>query len=98
MDRGYHVLVFPEGRRSRDGELQAFEPWTGLLAQESQVPVQPIFVQGLKWVKGEKWPGRGTVAVRLGEPLVMEPGEEPQSFTRRLEAAMAALRDKASVP
>ena len=91
MDKGYHVLVFPEGRRSRDGQLQAFEPGIGLLAQESEVPVQPIFVQGLKRVKGEKWPDRGTVTVRLGEPLTMEPGEEPQSFTRRLEAAMAAL-------
>jgi long-chain acyl-CoA synthetase len=91
MDRGYHVLVFPEGRRSRDGRLQAFEPGIGLLAQDSQVPVQPILVTGLKRLKGEKWPARGTVTVRLGRPLAMEPGEEPQSFTRRLEAAVAAL-------
>jgi len=95
MDRGYHVLVFPEGRRSRDGRLQAFEPGIGLLAQESEVPVQPILVRGLKRLKGEKWPDRGTVTVRLGEPLTMEPGEEPQSFTRRLEAAMAALGESA---
>jgi 1-acyl-sn-glycerol-3-phosphate acyltransferase len=87
------MLVFPEGRRSQDGRLQAFEPGTGLLAQESEVPVQPILVTGLKRFKGEKWPRRGTVTVRLGEPLVMEPGEEPQSFTRRLEAAMAALAE-----
>jgi long-chain acyl-CoA synthetase len=91
MDQGYHVLVFPEGRRSRDGRLQPFEPGIGLLAQESEVPVQPILVEGLKRLKGERWPKRGTVAVRLGEPLTMEPGEEPQSFTRRLEAAVAAL-------
>ena len=55
------------------------------------MPVQPILVEGLKRLKGERWPKRGTVAVRLGEPLTMEPGEEPQSFTRRLEAAVAAL-------
>jgi long-chain acyl-CoA synthetase len=95
MDRGYHVLVFPEGTRSRDGRLLAFEPGIGLLAQESEVPVQPILVTGLKRLKGEKWPDRGAVTVRLGEALVMEPGEEPQSFTRRLEAAMAALGESA---
>jgi long-chain acyl-CoA synthetase len=95
MDKGYHVLVFPEGRRSRDGRLQPFEPGIGLLAQESEVPVQPILVQGLKRLKGEKWPDRGVVAVRLGEPLTMEPGEEPQSFKRRLEAAMASLEESA---
>ena len=95
MDQGYHVLVFPEGRRSADGRLQPFEPGIGLLAQESEVPVQPILVEGLKRLKGERWPRRGKVAVRLGEPLTMEPGEEPQSFTRRLEAAVAALEKPA---
>ena len=92
MDQGYHVLVFPEGGRSADGRLQPFEPGIGLLAQESEVPVQPILVEGLKRLQGERWPKRGTVAVRLGEPLTMEPGEEPQSFTRRLEAAVAGLK------
>ena len=66
-----------------------------MLAQESEVPVQPILVEGLKRVKGQKWLDRRTVAVRLGEPLAMEPGEEPQSFTRRLEAAMAGLGEAA---
>jgi long-chain acyl-CoA synthetase len=92
LDHGYHVLVFPEGRRSADGRLQPFEPGIGLLAEESEVPVQPILVAGLKRHKGERWPDRGTVEVRFGEPLIMEPGEEPHSFTRRLEAAVAALR------
>jgi long-chain acyl-CoA synthetase len=93
MDQGYHVLVFPEGGRSHDGRLQPFEPGIGLLAQESQVPVQPIVIEGLKPV-GKKWPARGSVSVRLGTPLTMEPGEEPQSFTKRLEAAFAALQQR----
>ena len=91
LDHGYHVLVFPEGRRSTDGRLQPFEPGIGLLAEESEVPVRPILVEGLKWLKGEKWPRRGQVAVRIGEALKMEPDEDPQSFTRRLEAAVGAL-------
>ena len=91
MDHGYHVLVFPEGRRSADGRLQPFEPGIGLLAQESEVPVQPILVEGLGRHDGKRWPKRGTVAVRLGAPLTMAAGEEPQAFTRRLQAAVAAL-------
>jgi long-chain acyl-CoA synthetase len=91
LDQGYHVLVFPEGGRSRDGQLQPFEPGIGLLAQESQVPVQPIFIEGLGLREGGKWPKRGEVAVRLGEPLIMFVGEEPQAFTRRLQAAVIAL-------
>jgi long-chain acyl-CoA synthetase len=91
LDQGYHVLVFPEGHRSRDGRLQPFEPGIGLLAQASEVPVQPIFVEGLGLRDDGKWPKRGEVAVRLGEPLIMAGGEEPQAFTRRLQAAVRAL-------
>jgi long-chain acyl-CoA synthetase len=91
MDQGFHVLVFPEGGRSHDGRLQPFEPGIGLLAQESQVPVQPIVIEGLKPL-GKIWPVRGAVSVRLGTPLTMAPGEEPQSFTKRLEAAVASLQ------
>jgi long-chain acyl-CoA synthetase len=91
MDQGFHVLVFPEGGRSSDGRLRPFEPGIGLLAQESEVPVQPIVIEGLKPL-GKTWPARGSVSVRLGTPLTMEPGEEPQSFTKRLEAAVTALQ------
>jgi long-chain acyl-CoA synthetase len=93
LNHGYHVLVFPEGRRSADGRLQPFEPGIGLLAEESEVPVLPILVEGLKRLKGERWPRRGTVAVRIGELLRMEPDEDPQGFARRLEAAVVALRN-----
>jgi hypothetical protein len=48
-------------------------------------------VEGLKRLKGERWPRRGTVAVRMGEPLRMEADEDPQSFARRLEAAVVEL-------
>ena len=50
MDRGHHVLVFPEGRRSRDRRLQPFEPGIGLLAQESEVRCSRLWLQG--------WDGR----------------------------------------
>jgi long-chain acyl-CoA synthetase len=90
LDAGYHVLVFPEGRRSRDGKLQAFEPGIGLLAQDSAVPVQPIYIEGLG-LQGGRWPRRGSVKVRFGSPLTMAAGEDPQAFARRLEAAVAKL-------
>jgi long-chain acyl-CoA synthetase len=91
LDQGHHVLVFPEGRRSRDGELQPFEPGIGLLAEESEVPVHPIFVQGLGRSRDGRWPKRGEVIVSVGTPLMMRSGEEPQAFTKRLQAAVAAL-------
>lgn len=93
LDRGYHVLVFPEGARSRDGRLQPFEPGIGLLAQESQTPVYPIYLEGLGPLRlHEKfWFRPGTVAVRIGKPLTMEEDEEPAHFAHRLQQAMEEL-------
>ena len=47
MDRGYSVLIFPEGTRSQDGKLGRFRPGIGLLAEESRVPIVPIGLAGL---------------------------------------------------
>jgi long-chain acyl-CoA synthetase len=96
LDRGYHVLVFPEGRRSPDGRLQAFESGIGLLAQDSQVPVQPVYLDGLGPLKlgRRSWFRPGTVTIRLGEPLSIETGEKPARFAQRLQAAMECLGDQ----
>ena len=98
LDRGYHVLVFPEGRRSPDGRLQAFESGIGLLAQESQVPVQPVYLAGLGPLKlgRRSWFRPGTVTIRFGESLTIEAGEEPARFAQRLQAAMEGMEVRES--
>jgi long-chain acyl-CoA synthetase len=97
MDRGYHVLVFPEGGRSADGRLRTFQSGIGLLAQESQAPVQPIYLEGLGPLKlrQKSWFRPGTVRVRLGKPLFMHPGEEPADFAQRLHGAIEELAARA---
>ena len=41
LDRGYNVLVFPEGTRSAAGKLARFRPGIGLLVKQSQRPCCP---------------------------------------------------------
>ncbi len=43
---GYPAVVFPEGTRSRTGELQPFKTGAFLLAIESGVPVVPVGISG----------------------------------------------------
>jgi long-chain acyl-CoA synthetase len=97
MDHGMSVILFPEGRRSADETLGAFQSGIGLLARESAAPVLPIAMVGLGEIKQRKrrWFRPGTVTIRVGDPLTMKPGETPQEFTARLEARfrdMLALR------
>jgi len=46
LARGSPVLIFPEGTRSQDGQLQAFKDGAFRLAMEAKVPVIPVVVQG----------------------------------------------------
>ncbi len=41
LDRGFSVLVFPEGRRGAGGTVQPFKGGIGLLAEEALVPILP---------------------------------------------------------
>ncbi len=45
-DRGYSVLVFPEGDLTPDGTLQPFQAGIGLLAANLRIPVVPMRIDG----------------------------------------------------
>jgi len=42
VDRGYSVLVFPEGKHTQDGSLSSFRSGVGLLANKLRIPVLPM--------------------------------------------------------
>jgi 1-acyl-sn-glycerol-3-phosphate acyltransferase len=46
IDRGVSVLMFPEGTRSKTGDLLPFKPGAFTLAKEAGVPVVPIVICG----------------------------------------------------
>jgi len=98
MDRGYHVLVFPEGRLTDDGELQSFRRGIGLLAVGLNAPVVPMKLDGLFELRQRRrrslWafmlrPGR--VCVTVGTALRFETGQDPGEITMKLEQAVADL-------
>jgi long-chain acyl-CoA synthetase len=93
MDRGYSVMIFPEGRRSRSGVMQAFRPGIGLLAKESGVKVLPVMLTGLG-SGGGRWPRSRKIEVRVGEPIALDETKEAAEITLTLERAVRALMEK----
>ena len=91
MDRGYSVLIFPEGTRSRDGKFHAFRGGIGLLAGESGVPVVPVALIGLGEMRETRWFRSGRLEVRVGEAIAVAEEEEPAELTARLEARLREL-------
>jgi long-chain acyl-CoA synthetase len=92
-DRGYSVLVFPEGGRTPDGALQPFRSGVGMLASRLDVPVVPMRIHGLYDMKlsGRKIAKRGELRVVVGKPVSFPPGTPPEEITNELEQITAGL-------
>jgi len=86
-DLGYSVLIFPEGRRTADGQLKPFQAGAGILANRLDVPVLPVRIDGLyEAARAHKHFVRpGTITVHIGELVTYPPGENPHTITRDLE-------------
>ncbi len=93
VDRGYSVLVFPEGRHTTDGKILPFRAGIGLLAANLGVPVLPMRIDGLFEVKqaGRRFAAPWSIRVKIGKPLHFETGTEPERFAARLQEAVADL-------
>ena len=93
LDRGYSVLIFPEGQRSADGKLQSFRSGIGLLGKQAQAAVLPIALVGLGDVKRThgRWFRSGSLTVRVGNAIPYDPSSSPDQTTRILQSAMSAL-------
>ena len=71
LDAGLPVMLFPEGTRSRDGELQPFKDGAFRLAIDAQVPVLPIAIEGTRDCRptGSWWFGRARAKARILAPV-----------------------------
>ena len=87
VDRGYSVVVFPEGRRTQEGRPSPFRSGVGILAQKLNIPVVPLRIDGLFEMKmaGRKIARRGELKVMIGKPLRFAPETPADEITRRLE-------------
>ena len=71
LREGNSFLIFPEGTRSRTGELLPFKKGGFILAIKAQAPVVPIGISGARSAmrKGSPLIYPVTVHVRIGEPV-----------------------------
>ncbi len=87
MDRGFYVLVFPEGRRTPDGLMHPFQKGSGMLWKELQCDAVPVCLSGMstgRWF-------RSGVSIRVGQPIVLDPQWDAAEASTFLERAVKLL-------
>ena len=95
VDRGYSVLIFPEGEvnNSEDGKMAPFQPGIGLLAQNLGLPIIPMRLDGVWGMKreGRRLAHRGEITVHVGQPVSFPSDTAPEEIARRLQQIVTNL-------
>jgi 1-acyl-sn-glycerol-3-phosphate acyltransferase len=94
MDRGYNILIFPEGELTKDGRLQNFRSGVGILAGGLETNIVPISIQGLYELRarGQRlYAPAGSVRIVFGPPISFDRSASPKEITEILEQSVAAL-------
>jgi long-chain acyl-CoA synthetase len=94
VDRRWSILVFPEGATSEDGNVSPFRGGIGLLARQLNIPVVPMFLDGLFPLKQQNriLARPGQVRVTIGKPVEFSPEQDAAEITRILEERVRELQ------
>src|SRR5829696_6131595 len=96
LDRGFNVMLYPEGKLTVGGPLQPFKAGAGLIAVEGGTPVVPVSIRITRMSIIDRrrlgGPLRGEVELILGKPIRFDADTDHAVATTRLEAAVAALQ------
>jgi len=93
VDRGWSILVFPEGQTT-DGMMAPFRSGIGLLAAKLNIDVVPLYLDGLSDLKAENGilTRPGHVRVRIGKPVRFAPTQDPHEIAAELERRVRELQ------
>ena len=102
VDRGYSVVVFPEGTRSETGEILRFHKGAFQLAQSLRLDILPVFIHGANHVMPKKdvvfREGQLHVVIEQRKPYEELTSQETRTLTSQFRAYYtqhyAELRDQ----
>jgi 1-acyl-sn-glycerol-3-phosphate acyltransferase len=74
LKAGELVLIFPEGTRTRDGEVAPLKPGFIAVARRSKAPLMPVGLDGAyqAWPRTAWLPRAGRIGVAIGKPISPE--------------------------
>ncbi len=92
-DRGWNILIFPEGATTKDGSIAPFRAGIGLLATRLNLPVLPMRLDGAYGPKQRRrrYAKPGEVRVTIGEPVRYAPDRDPKEIAADIQRRVESL-------
>lgn len=72
--KGYSIVIFPEGERSREGNILRFHKGAFFLAEQLQADILPVFIHGAAHIQpvGCKFQNKGCFYIEIGKRVVSD--------------------------
>jgi 1-acyl-sn-glycerol-3-phosphate acyltransferase len=96
IDARWNLLMFPEGTRSRDGQLGRLKSGAAVIAQRHGIPIIPVRVKGTHdaMPPGQNWPKRvrglfsrrHRLEVHFGPMIAVPASEDPADVMERVRS------------
>jgi 1-acyl-sn-glycerol-3-phosphate acyltransferase len=97
LRQGYHLAIFPEGRRSQDGSFLGFTPGFAKIAYQTGAPVVPVRIDGAHQAlpRGTKYLQHRPMEVTFHKPVEADTnvpfGERREAYAKLVKEAEACL-------
>lgn len=93
LKKSRHIILFPEGTRSRGGKLGEFKQGAAKLAQRLNLPILPVALTGFyeTWPPTSRFPRPRRCTIVVGSPYVTHPGEDAELVTNELRSQIQEM-------
>ncbi len=90
LKSGRPLILFPEGRRSPNGDLLEFKPGAAMLARRAGVPIVPVCLKGVRQAlpRGATWFSPAPMRVIFGKPI--QAGADDRETIAQVKSAIAS--------
>ena len=94
LKKGRIIIIYPEGTRSLDGQIQPLKKGISLLAMKLEAPIVPAYINGAFETvpKGTKWLKSHPVKVFFGKPIFPEK-KDTESLMEELRRNIQELKE-----
>lgn len=93
LSKGWSLIIYPEGTRTKDGWMQEFKGGAAYLSLKANVPVLPIYITGTRELlkKGSKKLVKGSTKLTVGKLIYPSQEDSLRDLSKKIELELATL-------